>query len=161
MAYNPAPEVTVYNEVGKNLSSYIKEVEKIEKEKNKTSLKPQPVVRREITSDGKQIDRVVSKTENQSEKTTVSENTSGTRVLSRTVNSEKADANEEISNTNSTARTPIPVVRKVYNEQENSSTTQKQEIREIEQEEKEIPKKSVRRIKERHQNQDDTEATQK
>lgn len=159
MAYNSAPDATVYNETGKKLSTYISEVERIEKEKNKTSLKPQPVVRRETTSDGKQIDRVVS-TEKPSEKSTISGNSSGTRVLSRTVNSQRANTNEEVSDTNSTSRTPIPVVRKVYNEKENTTTSQKQEVRQIEQEikeEKEAPKRSVRRIKERHQNQDDTE----
>lgn len=162
MAYSSGPNATIYTETGKNLSTYIKEVERIEKERNKASLKPQPVVRREITSDGKQIDRIV---QDSKENPKNNESTYGTRVLSRTINDQKTNTSTETIEAPS-SRTPIPVVRKTYTEpekQETTSTSKQKEIRRIEQEpkeDKETPKKSVRRIKERHQNQDENKEDQ-
>lgn len=169
MAYDSGPDATIYTGVSKNLSTYIKEVEKIEREKSKTTLKSQPVIRREKSSDGKQIDKVVLQSDKSSDKNENSQatdaSTYGTRVLSRTVNNQKTDTSTETPVVNSTSRTPIPVVRKSYDdESENANTpassTKQQEIRKIEPEakdEKEAPKKSVRRIKERQQNQPDSE----
>lgn len=157
MAYNASPEVTVYTGVSKDLSSYIKEVEKVQREKNKASLKSQPVIKREITPDGKYIDREVQPSEDTEESRTIDGSTYGTRVISRTINNQKTNTNEVISTENSTPRSSIPVVRRTFEESERTQETtparQDENNREIEKEEKTPPKRSVRRIKERHQNQ--------
>ncbi|MFV0418154.1 MAG: hypothetical protein ACK5KT_05440 [Dysgonomonas sp.] len=172
MAYDSGSNATVYTEAGKDLSTYIKEVEKIERERSKANLKSQPVIKRERTPDGKQIDKVVLQPDKSSDDNegnqTIDKVTYGTRVISRTVNNQRTDTNEENQAVSPTSRTPIPVVRKSYNEensQPTTSTKKQQEVRKIEpevKEEKEVPKKSVKRIKERHQsqNEDDTETIQ-
>jgi len=172
MAYNSSPEVTVYTGANKNLSSYIKEVEKIEREKSRATLKSLPVVKRETTADGKQIDRVVpindKSTQNQDKEQQTDESAYGTRIISRTVNNQKADTKEETQPVTSTApRTSTPVIRRIYDQSEKTNTDKKSEterdsdthqtspskIDNEEQKEDKTPKKSVRRIKERHQNQ--------
>ncbi|MDR2955379.1 MAG: hypothetical protein LBV43_09885 [Prevotella sp.] len=180
VGYQRPDEITVYNVGGapmtKDLSTYMKEVQRVEREKAKADLKALPVVRREIGADGKQIDITVSapveskESINQSQQ--LQENTSGTRVISRTVNSQGGEAAP--ANQTETGRRSAPVVRRYTNEpttnsapvqntipvRENSDNKNvpQQEVKEKE-DDKPAPKKSVRAIKERQrsQYQDDIE----
>lgn len=118
-----------------SLDTYIEEVKKVEREKEREDLKSLPVVKRETTSDGKQIDREVA-TPKENDNATYGK---GTRVLKRTVSRPGSNnSNTSVTTPSSTQqRSSIPVVRKSSQDDATNAET---------------PKKSVRRIKERHEN---------
>lgn len=140
--------------------------------KKKAPKAPEPVIRREITADGKQVDRVV-KTEETDIPEEKSATESTTRIISRTVNDEKVGTDENATyiinrpGIKRVANPPQSTIRQQhYNSNNNSSATttnnnvENQEkpakVEEKKQQDntpKTVPKKSVRRIKERLQNQ--------
>ncbi|WP_029904822.1 hypothetical protein [Prevotella sp. 10(H)] len=136
---------------------------------------PEPVIRREIGADGKQIDRVVKaspdKNTSETPETEVMDNTpkTTTRVISRTVNDEKVGTDK-----NATYIMNRPGIKRVANppqssiRQQHYGNTNEENVRTAppvrneplqieekadEDKPKSTPKKSVRRIKERLQNQ--------
>jgi hypothetical protein len=137
--------------------------------KKKAPKAPEPVIRREITADGKQVDRVVKteETDMPEEKSTTE---STTRIISRTVNDEKVGTDENATyiinrpGIKRVANPPQSTIRQQhYNNSSNTTTTNnatnKDEPAKVEEKKQEnntpktVPKKSVRRIKERLQNQ--------
>lgn len=135
--------------------------------KKKTPKTPDPVIRREITADGKQIDRVV-KTEEADIPEEKSTAASATRVISRTVNDEKVGTDENatyIINRPGIKRITNPPQSTIRQQHYNSSSVttnnaaNKDEPAKVEEKKQEdntpktIPRKSVRRIKEKLQNQ--------
>ena len=169
VAHNNNPEITVYTGVPKSLSSYIEEVKKVERERNRAALKSQPVVKREVTPDGKLIDKVVDRTEKPTSTQETKASEYGTRVISRTINNQKVDTNEELPSLPATPRKSIPTVKRVYNDTKNtkestaSPVSEEKDSRKAEgsvEDKNDQPKKSVRRIKARHENKDEAETKQ-
>lgn len=137
--------------------------------KRKASKAPEPVIRREITADGKQVDRVV-KTEETDIPKEKSATESTTRIISRTVNDEKVGTDESATyiinrpGIKRIANPPQSTIRQQHYNSNSTTTTnnniQNQDkavkVEEKKQQDdtpKTVPKKSVRRIKERLQNQ--------
>ncbi|NDV78877.1 hypothetical protein [Dysgonomonas sp. 511] len=103
MALNKYDKQTVSNEssipTAEEASEYL---ERITREAKKSSLKPMPVVKREYTSDGKFVDKTVSPEKKEKKKpevkkpqtTHTQEQTTGTRVLGRTVNNQQVETGD-------------------------------------------------------------------
>lgn len=138
--------------------------------KKKAPKAPEPVVRREITADGKHVDRVVKIEDTDiPEEKKASEST--TRIISRTVNDEKVGTDDNatyIVNRPGIKRVVNPPQSTIRQQHYNSGTTtttnetnqtnqtepaKVEEKKQTENTPKTVPKKSVRRIKERIQNQ--------
>lgn len=131
----------------KNLGSYIEDVKKARREKEIHELKSLPVIKRETTNDGKQIDREVAPLNNRDETGNASYG-KGTRVLKRTVTN-PGSKNSTVTYESDGApaqRSSIPVVKKKGQADKGTNN--------------DAPKKSVRRIKEKQAEQyrDDTES---
>ncbi|MDR1883238.1 MAG: hypothetical protein LBR26_10740 [Prevotella sp.] len=120
----------------------------------KTSKVPEPVIRREITTDGKQVDRVVKPEEKIPAEPT-------TRVISRTVNDEKVDPDNNAAVINRPGIKPVvnppqSAIRQQHYNSVNTADRLKQEKPVKAEEKKEYntaPKKSVRSIRERLRDQ--------
>ncbi|MBK5720451.1 hypothetical protein JGH11_06165 [Dysgonomonas sp. Marseille-P4677] len=116
---------------------------------------PLPVVRREITADGKKIDVLVTQPEMKDQK---DENTTNnrTKVLTRTINDQKVETNGNpvptSTPTYNNVRSSQPVVRRAQPTLNKDTYNSKQQISNTEKDS--APKKSVRKIKERQQNKD-------
>jgi hypothetical protein len=163
----------------KSLSNYLLEKER---EKIKSSLKAEPVVRRETTVDGKHIDRVVSepaKNEKSNTNAIKEESSSdaipGTRVRSRTINNENVGTNpndpvmkalqnrrsQPVFRQNNSLDTdsqilPSPIVRSGSSTAVSKVENRKAPEPEIEKSNdmpESTPKRSVRRIKERQRSE--------
>ncbi len=123
--------------------------------KKRTEPTPLPVIRREITADGRTIDTLVPKTES---KDKGAENASdrNTKVLSRTVNNQKVETSDDAVITSdptyNNVRRSQPVIKRSQPSvlQQNIETKEKTDNTEKNSE----PKKSVRRIKEKQQLKD-------
>lgn len=121
---------------GNNLATYIETVKRVERKQEAQELESIPVVRRETTKDGKQIDIQVS-TQKQEDDAGNVVHGKGTRVLKRTVTKPEEESSNE------TERIPA--------QQRTSTTEMKQSNRS--EEPNSTPKKSVRRIKEKQAEQ--------
>lgn len=149
-----------------NLSSYLEEQKRRDA---KNRLKTNPVVRREITDDGKKIDRTITNKKvdvpasngeiEEIEVSNESDSKSGTRVLKRTINDQRVDSDIPVSTATSRRSQPVVRVQSVNTELLEKAASEEVTVEEIKPDEKstvtkDTPKKSVRRIKERHQNKD-------
>lgn len=129
-----------------------------EREERRSGLKPIPVVKREYTADGKYVDKAVVKNiDVKREESTVpteekeANTPSGTRVISRTVNSQQVNPTTSGYNVPAVSgadnRTSQPVVKRSRDIESKSEASEKK----VDQSSS-APEKSVKRIKERHQN---------